>query len=531
MNALRFCSVLVQTETAENHVATYARMYMWCVISRTIFADGSGKNAQWMWLKALTVFDNKFSWGSVALAYLYRQIWPTDQSLTRKTGPDRFNPGKTDSLSLHPDRIGKKNQPLRLALAVAPFALAPGDAWREVAEEQPGDEPDHGDGVLRIPTQSSSSAVVDDDVSAKRHRKLQPTRAAGPLATVPPTAAYYSLDEACHRSTREGGIGGCMLLLSVWSWERLLVGRPREVTFKAWDEHDNHVRLPTWAYKWDVVSEVTSDVNILYKQYTNDMDSLTAEKVEWQAYGVGESFGDAHTFQLNLICLQEKHLWLMCCPLICNWAVEFHLPHRALHQFGLFQGHSPEWVDTDAQLHRFDRRRLRKIKDWNKHHKKYVTMFEQSVEEAWSTAGTQRKEIKKQADETEAILETTHRGKKGESALRLFIKKQGQKLRRLSNILDCRDPEYSEPSRSGSSHRNTLDDSNTSGSRMDDGDITSTAHLEDDVFSPEVQDDMTLEAFQRSSYLLKPGRGFKRYTPEDYVNKEKKSVSEGSRMT
>ncbi|KAI4986405.1 hypothetical protein ZWY2020_019035 [Hordeum vulgare] len=48
------------------------------------------------------------------------------------------------------------------------------------------------DGVLRIPTQSSSSAVVDDDVSAKRRRKLQPTRAAGPLATVPPTAAYYS---------------------------------------------------------------------------------------------------------------------------------------------------------------------------------------------------------------------------------------------------------------------------------------------------------------------------------------------------
>ncbi|KAE8815909.1 transcription factor PCF2-like [Hordeum vulgare] len=85
------------------------------------------------------------------------------------------------------------SRPLRLALAPAPVAPAPGDAWREVAAEQPGDEPDHGDGVLRIPTQSSSSAVVDDDVSAKRRRKLQPTRAAGPLATVPPTAAYYSV--------------------------------------------------------------------------------------------------------------------------------------------------------------------------------------------------------------------------------------------------------------------------------------------------------------------------------------------------
>ncbi|KAE8799608.1 mutator protein [Hordeum vulgare] len=112
-------------------IQTYDRVYMWYVISRTIFADGSGKNPQWMWLKALTVFDNKFSWGSAALAYLYRQ-----------------------------------------------------------------------------------------------------------------------LDEACHR----------------------------EVTFKAWDDHDNPVRLPIWAYKWDTVSEVTSDVNILYKQYTNEMDSLTAEQ-------------------------------------------------------------------------------------------------------------------------------------------------------------------------------------------------------------------------------------------------------------
>ncbi|KAE8817829.1 hypothetical protein D1007_04448 [Hordeum vulgare] len=128
---------------------------------------------------------------------------------------------------------------------------------------------------------------------------------------------------------------------------------------------------------------------------------------------------------------------------------------------------------------RLDRRRQQKIKDWNKHHKKYVTTFEQSVEEARSTPGTQvhehcplafnnymrwfqentrveicppdfqediledptsfdefshgeynkpiregyqtpfaavlnfvRKEIKKQGDETVAILDTTHKGKR-----------------------------------------------------------------------------------------------------------------------
>ncbi|KAE8769624.1 Disease resistance protein RPM1 [Hordeum vulgare] len=58
----------------EDVIETYAHVYMWYVISRTIFADDSGKNTQWMWLKALTDFDHKFSWGSAALAYLYRLV-------------------------------------------------------------------------------------------------------------------------------------------------------------------------------------------------------------------------------------------------------------------------------------------------------------------------------------------------------------------------------------------------------------------------------------------------------------------------
>ena len=46
----------------DDQVKTYARVYMWYVISRTMFADGTCKNAPWMWLNALTVFDSKWSW-------------------------------------------------------------------------------------------------------------------------------------------------------------------------------------------------------------------------------------------------------------------------------------------------------------------------------------------------------------------------------------------------------------------------------------------------------------------------------------
>ncbi|KAE8799984.1 hypothetical protein D1007_24613 [Hordeum vulgare] len=341
-------------------------------------------------------------------------------------------------------------------------------------------------------------------------------------------------DKVIQRTTKDGGVGGCMLLLSVWSWERLPVGRPKSSKWNTWDDHGNPARLPTWAYKWDLVSEVASKVNLLYKQYTNEMDSLTPEQVEWQPYGVEPNFGDAHTFELNPLCVQEKHLWLMRCPLICNWAVEFHLPHRVMHQFGFFQPHPPEWVDTDTRLHRLDRRRQRKIKDWHKHHKSYVIMFEQSVQAASSIQRTQycqhcplafknylrwfqestrveicplayeedileepteydalaqgdynkliregyqtsfalvlnfvSKEVKKQADESEDILEKTPGGKKGESALRLFIK---------------------------------------------------------------VADGMTLKAFQRSAYMLKPRKEFRRYSPDDYA-KGKNPVAGGSRLS
>ncbi|KAE8813649.1 mutator protein [Hordeum vulgare] len=404
-------------EDADDEVIQrYARVYMWYVISRTIFAEGTCKNAPWMWLKALTVFDNKFSWGSAALAYLYRQ-----------------------------------------------------------------------------------------------------------------------LDDACRRTTKDGGVGGCMLLLSVWCWECLPVGRPKSSQWNTWDDHGNPVRQPTWAYKWDLVSEVASEVNLLYKQYINEMDSLTPEQVEWEPYGVGTNFGDAHTFELNPLCVQERHLWLMRCPLICNWAVEFHLPHRVMCQFGYFQPHPPEWVDTDTQLHRLDRRRQRKIKDWQKHHKSYVASTRVEI-----CPPAYEEEILEEPTEYNALAQGRYNklireGYQTSFAPVLNFVEQGQKLRRLSNILGCRDPKYVSPSRSGSSERNTLDDSASSGARMDDGDITSAANtqrntVEDDVDTPEAADDMTLKDFQCSAYMLKPRKEFKRYSPDDYA-KGKNPVAGGSRLS
>ncbi|KAK1650572.1 hypothetical protein QYE76_068377 [Lolium multiflorum] len=238
---------------------TYTRVYLWYTISRTLFADSGGKLAHWCWLKALTVLEHRWSWGTAALAYLYRQVM-----ICCMTG--------------------------------------------------------------------------------------------------------------------SGGIGGCLLLLSVWSWDRLSVGRPRVLTERPWPHYRNNLdREPTWAFLWDNVSEMTSDPKIMYKHYTKELDTLTAEQVDWEPYGTYYHIG-AGMADLNPKCVEEARFWRMRCPLICMWLVEYHQPHRVMRQFGLYQECPPQWQDTDHALHKLDRQRQRKITNWPVHHRGHVTAFQHCLE-------------------------------------------------------------------------------------------------------------------------------------------------------
>jgi hypothetical protein len=88
------------------------------------------------------------------------------------------------------------------------------------------------------------------------------------------------LDEACCRTERDSCIGGPLLLLSVWSWERFPVGRPKLLPQKDYENYNNPYRLPTWAYQWDVHSEFTSDPQLAYQEYTNEFDNLVPEQVK-----------------------------------------------------------------------------------------------------------------------------------------------------------------------------------------------------------------------------------------------------------
>jgi hypothetical protein len=200
---------------------------------------------------------------------------------------------------------------------------------------------------------------------------------------------FVQLYEACRRGTnpkdrtksKEANIGGPMILLSIWSWERLPVGRPTLIGlgYDQWDDHNDPDRRPTWAYYWDKVEGFIGSSKTQYLHYCNELDIMAPEhvrsfacppychsvfpksiqpygslylaQVTWEPYGTAGNIGRVRTFDLNPKCLNEAHLWRMSGPLICYYAVEMHLPHRVMTQFGLYQETPPEFMDTSLYLH------------------------------------------------------------------------------------------------------------------------------------------------------------------------------------
>ena len=75
-----------------------------------------------------------------------------------------------------------------------------------------------------------------------------------------------------------------MLLLSIWSWEHLPVGRPTPKGYDPWDDHDDPDRMPTWAYKWDKVEGFVGNSKTMYLHYCNELDIMTPEQVIFSSF-------------------------------------------------------------------------------------------------------------------------------------------------------------------------------------------------------------------------------------------------------
>nr|XP_020191843.1 protein MAIN-LIKE 1-like [Aegilops tauschii subsp. strangulata] len=108
------------------------------------------------------------------------------------------------------------------------------------------------------------------------------------------------------------------------------------------DDEDD--RNPTIAYTWDVVHVYTGESKALYKVFSNELDALTPFQVTWRPYNDDREWG----FELNNMCKQERLLWRCIMPMICVYAVEYHLPQRVVAQFGKAQHTPPAGIVHDT---------------------------------------------------------------------------------------------------------------------------------------------------------------------------------------
>ncbi|XP_066159430.1 uncharacterized protein [Oryza sativa Japonica Group] len=131
----------------------------------------------------------------------------------------------------------------------------------------------------------------------------------------------------------------------------------------------------TVAYLFESTATAHAHRDVAYKYYVNEMDCLQPQHIEWLPYHTNE----ASSLTLNSMCNRDSDYFMYQCPLICFWAVEYHLPHRVMRQFGKKQDWPVEDISTGVELHKYDRVRTKKVKDWGLEHNRYI--------DEWRTAG------------------------------------------------------------------------------------------------------------------------------------------------
>ena len=71
-------------------------------------------------------------------------------------------------------------------------------------------------------------------------------------------------------------------------------------------------------------------------------------QVKWEPYAEEEVVD----IQFSALCSIDEALYRKRCPLICFYAVEYHLPHRVARQFGMRQMWPVAQFSTSVALHK-----------------------------------------------------------------------------------------------------------------------------------------------------------------------------------
>ncbi|XP_058185345.1 serine/threonine-protein phosphatase 7 long form homolog [Rhododendron vialii] len=155
-------------------------------------------------------------------------------------------------------------------------------------------------------------------------------------------------------------VGGFMLLLQVWAWERFPHISPRRL---------GKFQIPDGPLitRWHDRFQVTDLPTHVLREYRYTFDRQTDDQVVWQSYP--PRVVDA----LPPYCRAGSDIWLTSSPLICFAIIEMHQPNRVLRQFGMHQPIPSPSRSLDAP-HGVDLRGG--AKDWAQTHGPSIAMWD-----------------------------------------------------------------------------------------------------------------------------------------------------------
>ncbi|CAM8962915.1 unnamed protein product [Rhodiola kirilowii] len=147
---------------------------------------------------------------------------------------------------------------------------------------------------------------------------------------------YRSMCNACESSHTQ--LSGCAILVQLWAWEHLIIGRPRTLAIPAPPPGSDvdPMRLPALGYKWNVPKSWMQTSHCVLMLYRDLLDRQEPNDVIWTPYT------EEVLATLNPICVVGRDCWTAEVPLFCFNIAEWHYPSRVLRQF--------EWRQPEPAL-------------------------------------------------------------------------------------------------------------------------------------------------------------------------------------
>ncbi|XP_074266251.1 serine/threonine-protein phosphatase 7 long form homolog [Silene latifolia] len=180
---------------------------------------------------------------------------------------------------------------------------------------------------------------------------------------------YRNLCRASNVKSKD--IGGPLVLLQLWAWERISIGRPTLTRPVNATHHgpnplgsQHQIRIDSLGRRWaSVIRKRPKGVTTLIG-YRDAFDSMRHDQFTWQPYT-----RQILSF-LPPFCYDDSDDWTVMAPMICFDIVEWHFPNRVARQFGWKQI-IPLNSDTEPKLHKVDKRGA-SSRNWIEKHQPYI---------------------------------------------------------------------------------------------------------------------------------------------------------------